>query len=111
KQSFAVELWNEFNDDENAEVLGLPAESDWVLYALNYFDRVLLHNLIAYKLSNLVGRYGSRMRLVEVFLKRSAGPISANLAATGAGMGDYWGVFVLEEKIKRNKHRVDVASL
>src|SRR5262249_24618287 len=99
KQSYAVELWDEFNNDENAEVLGLPSESDWVLYAPNYFDRGLLHNPIAYELSNDIGRYASRTRLVEVFLKRSSGPVSANVAATGVSMGDYWGVYVLDEKV------------
>ena len=109
--SFAVELWDEFNDDQDAEVLGMPAESDWVLYAPNYFDRVLIHNPIAYEISNEVGRYASRSRLVELFLNTSGGPITANMASTGGGMGQYWGVYVLLEKVKRNKNRVDVQAL
>jgi hypothetical protein len=33
KQSYACEFWNEFNDDDAVSMLGLPEESDWVLYA------------------------------------------------------------------------------
>src|SRR5439155_9339442 len=92
-------------------VLGLPAESDWVLYAPNYFDRVLIHNPIGYELSNLAGRYASRTRLVEVFFVNGTGPVTANFAASGSAMGSYNGVYVLEEKVKRNKNRVDVEAL
>jgi hypothetical protein len=69
KSSFAVELWDEFNDDEEESVLGLPPESDWVLYAPNYFDQVLMHNPLYLSLSHLAGPYASRFRFVEVFVR------------------------------------------
>ena len=95
-------------------MLGLPSESDWVLYAPNHFDKVLLHNPVGYQVSRDIGRYASRTRMVEVFLKDDGngnGMITANVATTGAGMGDYNGVYVLEEKIKRNDERVDIERL
>jgi hypothetical protein len=38
-QSLTVEAWTEINfDDNDIEVLGMPADSDWAFYAPNYFD-------------------------------------------------------------------------
>ncbi|PYJ59084.1 MAG: hypothetical protein DME24_14040 [Verrucomicrobia bacterium] len=68
KQSWAVEFWDDLNDDKNLSPLGLPAESDWVLYAPNSFEPVLIHNPFIFDLSNQIGRYAPRTRLVEVYI-------------------------------------------
>jgi hypothetical protein len=102
KSSFAVEWWDEFNDDKNLPVLDMPANSDWILYAPNNFEPVLIHNPFIYGLSNEIGRYAPRARFVEVYLNTSGGPITSV---------NYNGIYVLEEKIKRGKDRVDVAKL
>ena len=102
KQSFAVEFWNEFNDDGVFSPLGLPAESDWVLYAPNNFEPVLIHNPLAYQLSNEMGRYASRTRFVEVYLNTDGSALSP---------AHYNGLYVLEEKIKRDGNRVAVEKL
>src|SRR6185369_17461671 len=31
--NLALETWDEFNQDRDVELLGMPAESDWVLFA------------------------------------------------------------------------------
>jgi hypothetical protein len=111
KSSYAVELWDEFNADKEEEVLGLPQESDWVLYAPNYFDRVLIHNPLMHELGKGTGRYSSRYRFVEVFVRNGPGAVNANMASTGGGMGDYNGIYVLEEKVKRDASRVDIDVL
>ena len=111
KQSFSVEIWDEFNQDDDASFLGLPAESDWVLYAPNHFDKVLMHNPVAYEVSRQMGRYASRTRFVELFLNTSGGTLTANLNASAAAMGNYNGIYVLEESVKRSDARVDVAAL
>lgn len=105
KASLAVELWDEFNDDADYEVLGLPAESDWILDAPVQFDRSLIHDPFAYELSNDLGRYASRTRMVETFFDTSGGAV--NLPDFSAA-GDYDGVHVLQEKIKRNRNRVNI---
>jgi hypothetical protein len=102
KTSFSYEAWDEYNDDKEVSLLGMPAESDWVLYAPNYFDKALIHNPLAYGISREVGRYASRTRFVEVFLNTTGGAVNTN---------HYWGVYVLEERIKRNKDRVDIVEL
>lgn len=102
KKGYAVEFWDEHNDDQSLAVLDLPADSDWVLYAPYYFDRAMIRNSLIYELSNQVGRYAPRTRFVEVFLNTNGGALE---------QGDYIGVYVLTEKIKRGKDRVAVEKL
>ena len=102
KQSWAVEFRDDFNDPKSASPLGLPADSDWVLYAPNNFEPVLIHNPFIYQLSDEIGRYAPRTRLVEVYLNTAGGAVSS---------ANYNGIYVLEEKIKQGKHRVDIDKL
>lgn len=105
KASFFLEIRDEQEEDRDVSLAGLPEESDWVLYAPNWFDPVLIHNPVAFDLSRQMGPYASRTRFVEVYLKDdsgTAGPLTA---------GDYNGVYVLEEKIKVDNNRVDIDKL
>ena len=102
KSNFAYEAWDEFDTDKDIPLLGLPEDSDWVLYAPDYFDQVMLHNPLAHQLSRDMGRYSSRTRFVEVFLNTTGGAVA---------MSNYYGIYVLEEKIKRRSSRVDIAKL
>lgn len=102
KSSYAVELWNEFNEDADHSLLGLPEESDWVLYAPNNFEPVLIHNPFIHQLSRDIGQYSPRTRFVEVYLNRTGGPVASN---------SYNGIYVLEEKIKIGKNRVAIDKL
>ncbi|HWN93602.1 MAG TPA: lamin tail domain-containing protein, partial [Methylomirabilota bacterium] len=111
KGSYAVELWDEFNEDTEKSFLGLPKESDWVLYAPNAFDISLMHNPIMHKFARDMGYYSSRTRFVEVFFRNGSGALTADTNLTAAAMGDYNGVYVLEEKIKRDGNRVDIDEL
>jgi hypothetical protein len=104
---YAVETWDEYNDDCQVEVLGMPAQSDWVFYTPNVFDPGLIHNPLAYELSNQIGRYAVRTRFAEVFLNTSGGVVSF----TAPAGGDYNGLWVVEEKIKRDHDRVNIAHL
>ena len=106
KRNLAVEFWDEASIDVEREVLGMPAESDWVLYPPNGFDHPLIHNPFIYEVSRQVGRYASRTRFVELFYKAEStttGPINTN--------ADYFGLYVLTEKIKIDNNRVDIPNL
>ena len=107
KKSFAVETWDEYNDDLNVAVLDMPAESDWVLYAPNFFDKSFIHNPLMHELSRQIGRYSPRSRMIEVFTSFGAGAVNY----TSPLVGNYNGIYVLEEKIKRDNDRVDIAEL
>jgi hypothetical protein len=102
KQSWAVEFRDEYDNDKNQSPLGLPEDSDWVLYAPNNFEPVLLHNPLILQLSNEIGRYAPRTRFVEVYLNTTGGSVSS---------ANYNGIYVLEEKIKSGKDRVDIDKL
>jgi len=107
KKSFAVETWDEYNDDFNVPVLDMPSESDWVLYAPNFFDKSLIHNPLMHELSRQIGRYSPRVRMTEVFTSFGSGAVNY----TSPLVGNYNGIYVLEEKIKRDTDRVDIAKL
>lgn len=93
KQMYGFETQENEGNNNNVSLLGLPNENDWILYA-PYSDKSLIRNVIIYGLSNDIGRYAPRTRFCELFLNN-----------------DYRGVYVLIEKIKRDKNRVDIATL
>ncbi|MBN2572740.1 MAG: CotH kinase family protein [Ignavibacteriales bacterium] len=93
KKQYGVETRNISDEDSSVSLLGLPSESDWILNG-PYGDKTLLRNVIIYKLSNEIGRYASRSKFCEVIIN-----------------DDYKGVYVLLEKIKRDKNRVDIKKL
>jgi hypothetical protein len=79
-------------DNNNVKLMGLPSENDWVFNG-PYSDKSLLRNVIAFELARKTGWYASRCRFFELYLN-----------------GDYRGVYVLLEKIKRDKNRVNIAE-
>ena len=93
KKQFGVETRDAAGEDMNVSLLGMPEESDWVLYA-PYSDKSLMRNVLAYQIARSMGRYATRTRFCEVILN-----------------DEYWGVYVLEEKIKRDKNRVNIKKL
>ncbi|MDZ7646659.1 MAG: CotH kinase family protein [Cytophagales bacterium] len=70
-----------------------PPEEDWVLFA-PYNDKSLMRDALAYKLGRDLGQYAPRTRFCEVIINDI-----------------YQGVYVLIEKIKRDKNRVDINKL
>jgi hypothetical protein len=103
KASYRVEFRDEFDNDRSVSPLGLPGDGDWILYAPNSFEPVLIHNPFMHQLSRDIGRYSPRTRFVEVYF-----------VGTGTGavtQSSYAGIYVLEERIEIGKDRVDAGSL
>jgi hypothetical protein len=92
KKQYAVETRDASGADLDVSLLGMPAESDWVLFA-PYNDKTLIRDALVYTLSRRMGRYASRVRFCELVLN-----------------GRYDGVYVLFEKIKRDKNRVNITK-
>ena len=103
KVSFGFEIQDEAGDDRDVSLLGMPAESDWILYGAYNFDRALLRNPFMYELSNQIGRYAVRCRFCEVFVHSNR--------STEISPPNYMGVYSLCEKIKRGPDRVDIEPL
>ncbi|MGA2541271.1 MAG: CotH kinase family protein [Verrucomicrobiota bacterium] len=102
KQAWTVQFWDELDDSTDCSPLELPPGKDWVLYAPDCFEPVLIHNPLIYELSNEIGRYAPRTRLLEVYINTAGGPVTTN---------NYNGIYVLEEKIKRGPDRIDIDKL
>jgi hypothetical protein len=102
KVSLSLEVQDEFGQDKNLALLGMPNESDWVLWGPYNFDLTLMHNPFIFELSRQIGRYAPRTRFVEVYMNTGGGALSS---------ADYYGVYALMEKISRDADRVDVERL
>ncbi len=101
KKSLSVEIVDATGDETPVSLLGMPADSDWILYA-PYPDKTLIRDVLAYELSNKLGHYASRTRFVEVFLNDTTNKLER---------AHYAGVYVLEEKIKISPARVAIQKL
>ncbi len=101
KHSFTFHTKDDSGDPRKVPLLGLPKDSAWVLYA-PYPDKTLMRDALAYELSNEMGHYAPRTRFVELFASRSGAKLSRK---------SYAGVYVLAEKIKRGKDRVNIEKL
>ena len=102
KKQFKFETWDEGDGDRDVPLLGMPADSDWILHA-PYFDKSLMRNDFVYHWWGQLGYYSPRTRFVEVFLNPDP--------ARGFSMDHYRGIYVVTEKIKRSGDRMDVARL
>jgi hypothetical protein len=88
KVSYLFETQLENGENNNISLLDFPKENDWVLYG-PYIDKSLLRNVLTYDLARDMGNYASRVQSCELVLN-----------------GEYLGVYIFMEKIKRDKNRV-----
>ena len=93
KKNYGLETRNTDGSNNNVSLLGMPAENDWVLHG-PYSDKSLLRNSLAYHMGTSTGKYTPRTRLCELYIN-----------------DNYRGIYMLTERIKRDKNRVDIASL
>ena len=92
-KSYSIELRDNAGNSQDKSLFGLPKESDWVLYA-PYNEKTLMHNFLAYTMSREMGHWAANCRYVELIIN-----------------GDYKGIYVFMEKIKRNSGRVNIPKL
>lgn len=79
--------------NNNVPLLGMPNENDWILNGLAY-DSSYIRDYISYNLFRKMGNYASRTAFCELVLN-----------------GTYKGLYVLQEKIKVDDRRVDIAKM
>ncbi len=93
KKGYGFETQLEDGSNNNIELLGMPAENDWVLHG-PYSDKSLMRNALAYIFAGEIMDYAPRVRHLEMVIN-----------------GEYQGIYLLTEKIKRDKNRVDISKL
>ena len=109
KQQYLIDTWDEDNNGKNVPLLGMPAQSSWVLYA-PYTETTLMQNALAYQLANETGHYASRTQFVEVYISTGGNQFAGNTSTINYA-SNYMGVYILEEKIKIDNNRVDVTQM
>ena len=93
KKSYSLETQDTLGNNNNVSLLGMPVENDWILYA-PYSDKSLMRNFLTYDLGRKMGNYSPRTVYCELIVN-----------------GDYKGIYILTEKIKRDNDRIDIAKL
>ncbi|MBK9526360.1 MAG: CotH kinase family protein [Bacteroidetes bacterium] len=81
------------NLKNDVSLVGMPEEHDWILSA-NYTDKTFCRNVLSYQLANEMGHYAVRTKYVDLVID-----------------GEYKGIYVFMEKIKRDKDRLDLKKL
>ncbi len=77
----------------NVSLLGMPEEHDWILNGM-VFDTAMIRDYLCYNLSRQLGNYASRTAYCELVINNH-----------------YRGIYLLQEKIKADKDRVDVYKI
>ncbi|WNV85877.1 CotH kinase family protein [Umezawaea sp. Da 62-37] len=101
KAPYRLEFHDNDNDDADYPVLGMPADSDWVLRG-PFTDKSLIREAFVYDLGREMGLKAPRYSFAEFYLNTDANPVGAS---------DYMGVYMIVETIKNTKNRLDLKKL
>jgi hypothetical protein len=93
QKPYGFETRDASGNNLNVSLFGMPAENDWILIA-NYNDKSFIRNALAFRMFRDNGDYAPRTVLCEVIIN-----------------GVYQGIYVLCEKIKPDKGRVNIQKL
>ena len=93
QKPYLFETRNSDGSNNNVSLLGMPEENDWCLLSF-YNDKSFARNTLAFELFRQLGNYSIRSRLCELILN-----------------DEYQGIYLLTENVKRDKNRIDIATL
>jgi hypothetical protein len=102
KKGYNVKLRDALGAKRTLPLFGLPAYERWALIAPWAFDQNYINNSFVYELSNRIGRWAPRTRTVEVFF---------NTGGDDLDTSDYAGIYVVSDRIRVEKGRVDIAEI
>ena len=94
KKQYALETRDADGNDLDVSLMGLPEEEDWILQG-PYSDKTLMRNHLMFHWSRAIERYAPRTRFIELYMIDDGDPLAPT---------HYRGVYLLTEKIKRDKH-------
>ncbi len=101
KPPYRLELRNPEGEDARHEMLGMPADGDWVLRN-PYADKALMRDAFFYGLAADLGFKAPRFAFCELYRNGGPGPVDAE---------DYLGVYLLVETIENSSSRIDLEQL
>ena len=93
KKQWGLETRDPSGQNVDVSIFNMAYDNDWVLYA-PYSDKSLIRNVLTYKMGWDTERFAPRTQLCEVVLN-----------------GEYQGVYVFTEKIKRKDGKVGINSV
>ncbi len=93
QKPYSLETRDSLGDNLNVPLLGMPAENDWLLIS-HYNEKTFMRNPLSFNMFREMGHYSVRFRLVDVMLN-----------------GEYEGIYLFCEKIKRDKNRIHIKKL
>ncbi len=93
KKPYTLETRDATGNNLDVSLIGMPAENDWILLA-SYIDRTFIRDALAHYISESTGEWTSHTRYCELIVN-----------------GSYMGVYILIEKIKRTKNRLNISKL
>ena len=71
KKPYRLELQDENGDDLKLSLLGMPKESDWILYPA-YTDKTMIRDVLAHELWRQMGYWSPRTRYVHLFINSNS---------------------------------------
>lgn len=98
KRNFGFEFRTEGNIQTESTLLGMPAESDWVLLG-PYSDKSFLRDALAFEIARRTGRASPRSVFVELFLRQGVPRPTSE---------EYQGLYLAAERISRGSSRIDL---
>lgn len=93
QKPYALETWDQLGNTKDTVVLNMPSENDWLLIPC-YNDKSFARNIVPTVAFRDMGHYATRQRFVDVVMN-----------------GEYQGIYIFTEKIKRDSARVAIAKL
>ncbi len=93
KKNYGFETQDSMGLNLNVALLGMPIENDWILYG-PYPDKTCIRNVLTFHLAREMGHYASNTRYCELVVN-----------------GDYRGLYVMMERIKRDLNRVNILDI
>ena len=93
KKTYSLEFWKPDQTDTAVSVMGMGKEEDWILHA-NHIDKSFVRNFTFYDIWRKMGYWAPNTKYCELLLD-----------------GDYRGLYIWMERIKRDDDRVDIAKL
>lgn len=93
QKPYGLETWDVNGNAVDTALFGMSRDNDWILTA-NYNDKSFARNILPFSWFDSLGHYSVRSKLVDVVLN-----------------GEYQGIYLFCEKIKRDGGRVDINKL